>query len=73
MTVAELIEHLKTLPQDLPVAAYNGAEDFDWLSDAGIEIASAKKDRYYLSQPGSSTISPPYELYEGDFVRIIGL
>lgn len=68
MIVAELIEHLKTLPQDLPVAAYDATEAYDWLSPEGITIKT-ETDGYILSEPGSSFLSPRYK---GDFVAIIG-
>lgn len=38
MTVSELIEHLKTLPQDLPVVRYNGSEEIESLEGEDIQI-----------------------------------
>ena len=37
ITVAELIEHLKTLPQDLPVS-YTCCSDYSWLELRQIDV-----------------------------------
>lgn len=38
MTVAELIEILKTHPQDLPVTSYHGGEETGFVTARGVRL-----------------------------------
>lgn len=46
LTVAQLIEHLQTLPQDLPVTGYCADESTGWVTLNGIQIKTEDRDEW---------------------------
>lgn len=64
MTVAELIELLKTYPQYIPVTGYNGAEQTDFITKHGVRLRDADRADY-LHVDG--------KLFVGQHVDIMGL
>lgn len=46
LTVAQLIEHLQTLPQDLPVSGYCADESTGWVTLKGIRIETEDREEW---------------------------
>lgn len=69
MTVAQLIELLKTFPQDIPVTGYNGQEETEFVTEAGINLRHTNQDHVTLYKA-------PFRVngkkYEGPFLDIMG-
>lgn len=66
ITVAQLIEVLKTMPQDLPVASYGGDENFHFLHESDPEVRLGGSDA-----PGVYDDEGQYQgSYEGMWVKI---
>jgi hypothetical protein len=49
MTVANLIELLKTYPQGAPVTSYQGQEETDLVTPAGVRLTNDENTAYHLS------------------------
>jgi hypothetical protein len=65
MTVAELIELLKTFPQDLPVTGYNGSESTDWITPEGINLEDTAETCGGMRNKDGTR-------YEGRYLDIMG-
>ncbi len=49
LTVGELVAHLLTLPQDLPVLAYAAHEDYSRLTAEGVAVYADGEERWWSS------------------------
>lgn len=50
LSVADLIEILKTFPKYLPVTGYNGGENTDYVTTAGVRLQAGEDRAWGIDQ-----------------------
>jgi hypothetical protein len=66
MTVAELIELLKTFPQDIPVTGYDAHENTSWVTTRTVQLETVEGSWW------TKLRRPDGRPYEGQVLDIMG-